>query len=70
LPVDVVLGDHRDPAWGHRPQRRHPPALTQQRHLAQDRARTDLGHRLAVDLHLEHAVEQQEQLVTALILLD
>ena len=51
-------------------QRRRAPALVQQRQLPQDRSRTDLGHWLAVDLHLEHAVEQQEQLVTLLVLLD
>jgi hypothetical protein len=51
-------------------QRRHAPALVQQRHLAQDRARADLGHRLAVDLHLEHSIEQQEQLLALLALLD
>ena len=33
-------------------------------------ARANLGHRLAVDLHPQHPVEQQEQLVAVLALLD
>jgi hypothetical protein len=37
LPVDAVLGDHRHPAGGDRPQGGGAPALVQQRHLPQDR---------------------------------
>jgi hypothetical protein len=70
LSVDAVLGHHRDPTGGHRPQRRHPPALLQQRQLAHDRPRANLSHWLAVDLDPQHPVEQQEQLVALLALLD
>lgn len=54
------------PGRGHGPQRGRAPTVLQQRHLP----RADLGDRLAVDLHLEHAVEQQEQLLALLALPD
>ena len=38
--------------------------------LAEDRAGSDLGDGLAVDLDRQHAVEQEEQLVARLALLD
>lgn len=58
------------PGTGHRPQRGRAAAVVQQRHLAQNRAGADLGHRLAVDLHLQYAVEEQEQFLPGLALLD
>ena len=69
LPVDAVFGHNRNPTGGHRPQRGHTPALMQQRHLAHDGPRANLGHRPAVDLYPQHPVEQQEQLVAVLALL-
>ena len=70
LPVDAVLWQDRDPTWGHGPQGRHALSLVQQGHLAHDRPRANLGHRLAVDLHPQDAVEQQEQLIALFALLD
>ena len=61
---------HRHPACGDRSQRRGPAAVLQQGTFAEDGARTDLGKRVAVDLHGEDAVEQQKQVIAGLALLN
>src|SRR6266536_1072946 len=47
-----------------------PGQFLEQRHLAEDGARPDLGNGLAVPLDREHTVEQQEQLLARRSLLD
>src|SRR5262245_29632292 len=70
IPVDLVGAGDGDAARGHRLERgRTLPAL-QHRALAEDRARTDVRERLAIDDHAQHSVEEQEQLVTGLSLFD
>src|SRR5438093_8513875 len=70
LPVDSVARDDRNAARGRRAERRLAGAAFEQRPLADERAGTDLGDLLAVDLDGEHAVEEQVEHVAGLALFD
>jgi hypothetical protein len=62
-PVELIGRDDHHPARADGPQRRCAAPSLQQCSLTQDRAGTDLGDWLTVDLDLEHAVEEQVQAV-------
>src|SRR5215218_9352243 len=70
VPVELLAGDHRDPARGHGPQGGRAPAPLEQGHLADHGPGAELGHRLAVDLDHQHAVEEQVHVGAGLALLD
>src|SRR5436190_17863646 len=53
-----------------RPDRRRPLAAFEQRTLAEQGAGADLSHGVAVDLDIDDAVEEQEELPAFLALLD
>src|SRR5204863_4461908 len=67
---DGVTGNDGHSGRRGRSQRRLPRAAFEERPLADERARTDLRHLLAVDLHREDAVQQEVELVAGLALLD
>src|SRR4029450_3027057 len=69
-PVPPVAGHHRHPAAGHRPQGGRAAPPLQQRHLAQDGPRADLGDLPAVPLHGQDTLEEEIELVAGLALLD
>src|SRR6266568_8468011 len=70
LPLVGVAARHRnDPAGGECAERRRPRAFFDHRPLSDDRPRTNLCDRLAVDLDRERAVEHQEHLVARSALL-
>ena len=68
--VELVGSRDRNPTRSERPQRGGTAAALQQRTLTQDRSGTDLGNPVAVDLHVENSVQQQEDRVTGCALLD
>src|SRR5215207_2936803 len=70
VPVELVAGDHGDPAGRDRPQGGRAPAPLEQGHLADHGAGAELGDRLAVDLDPQHAVEEQVHVGAGLALLD
>ena len=70
LPVDQLSWDHRDAAARPRADRRCSGAALEERLLADDRARPDLGDLLAFDLHYEHAIEDEVEVVAGSPLLD
>src|SRR3954462_2421068 len=68
--VDAVRGHDDRPHRRRRVHRRLALAALQECHLAQQRARTELGDLLAVNLDVDDAVQDQEQLATLVALLD
>src|SRR6476619_6088887 len=68
--ADLVRADHGHTGRANSPQRRGAAAVAEHGTLAEDRARADLGHDLAVDLDVEDAVQQYEQLAAGIALLD
>ena len=67
--VDLDLPGLGHLARRHGDQRGRPPPSFEDGPLADQRARTEVGDLLAVDHHLDHAVEQQEHRVGLLALL-
>src|SRR5262249_36872091 len=69
-PADLVGADHSDPRRAHCAQSCGPVAVAENRLLPEDCARANLRDDGAVDLDIEHAVEEHEELVPRLALLD
>src|SRR5919109_2913061 len=68
--VELAPRDHDDPAAGRRSQRRSPHPTLERGPDAEDCAGPDLGDDVAVDLHVEHPVENEVKLAAGLVLLD
>src|SRR6478672_8585237 len=61
--IDGIARHHGDPNWRRCPDRCRALAALQQRAFAEQRAWADLGNLVAVDLDVDHTVEEQEELV-------
>src|SRR2546423_7198081 len=67
--IDLVRRDHGNAQRRRRQQGRRPLAALEQRPLAKQRAGADLGDHVAVDLDVNDAVQEQEELAALVALL-